>query len=92
MKHATTALAENLRRRRILRGIRQVDIAELVGVSRVTYGKFERGKATPTERHLWDISAVLHVPIPDLLRPDPKPRAAVHLNMWDRPHAWRTPR
>jgi len=89
-RRATTPLAVNIWRYRILRGFRQDQLAKRIGISRVTYGKIERGKVTPKDDVLDAISDTLGVSVNELLRPDPKPRKVLCSNYGDSPY-WRLP-
>ena len=86
----TTPLAVNIWRYRTLRGFRQDQLAERVGISRVTYGKIERGKITHKDEVLDAISDALGVSVNELLRPDPKPRKVLCSNHGDSPY-WKLP-
>ena len=47
-------------------GMKQEDLANLVGVRRETIGNLEKGRYNPSLALAWKIAAVFHVPIEDI--------------------------
>lgn len=60
-------LAEQIRARREALGITQEQLAELVGISRITISQWERGKNKPWARHLPALAAVFDCSVGELL-------------------------
>lgn len=63
-------LGKALRRIRLERGLRQSDVAGLVGVHLETYSRWEAGKFQPKARQLVDLATVLQVKEEELLHPE----------------------
>ena len=65
------ALGKNIRKYRLLRsksnGVRQIDIAEYVGVKYQAIWMWENGKVTISSYHLYKIAEFLNVSIVDLI-------------------------
>lgn len=57
-----------IRELRIARGMRQIDLAEKLGVQRVTVTKWENGTNTPKTKDLPKIAAALQCNVIDLLK------------------------
>ena len=64
-----TGIAENIARLRLDRGMTQAALAEQVGVSRVAFGKIERGAVMPRAGTLSALAAALGVPVRELVVP-----------------------
>jgi Zn-dependent peptidase ImmA (M78 family) len=62
------AIGENLRVFRKRSGMNQVELAEAVGLSRVSISNYESGKTLPNSTNLSELAAVLGVPLEALLR------------------------
>lgn len=60
----------NLKSRRIAAGLKQKDIAELIGIAQPTYCNIENKKRNPTVNTLVKIAAVLKCPVTELLDGD----------------------
>ncbi len=58
----TTTIREHRRKK----GLKQAELAELVGVRRETIGNLERGKYNPSLRLAWSLSRVLETPLDHL--------------------------
>jgi putative transcriptional regulator len=56
-----------IRHARNARGLRQKDVAEMVGVDRTVISKLENGHASPTLDMLLKVARVLHVPVSDFV-------------------------
>lgn len=61
------SLGENIKKYRRLKGLKQSELAELSGVSRVAIGNYERGDRTPNVDVIGRISVALDVPFNDLI-------------------------
>ena len=82
-----TGIAENIARLRLDRGMTQAALAERVGVSRVAFGKIERGAVMPRAGTLAALAAVLEVPVRELVvpvRPLRSVRFRAHARMYGR--------
>lgn len=64
-----TALRKELRIARKLAGLRQEDIAKLVGIDRTYYSAIERGRRTPALGVAQRIAAVLKKDVNDIFLP-----------------------
>ena len=64
------ALSTKLKEYREAKGIKQADLAELVGVRRETIVNLERGKYNPSLKLAMDIAKVFHVTVEDLFSYD----------------------
>ena len=53
-----------------MRGLKQSDLAEMVGVRRETIVNLERGKYNPSLKLAMDIAKVFHVTVEDLFSYD----------------------
>lgn len=60
-------LNENIRNLRQRKNLKQKELAELAGVSRVMLGKYERGQASPSTETLQKLAEILGVTIGYLL-------------------------
>lgn len=69
-------VAENLRKRRKVRGMSLDDLAKSSGVSRAALSQIETCKTNPTVGLLWKIAVGLGVPFADLLG-EPRPGATI---------------
>ena len=58
----TTTIREHRRKK----GLKQAELAELVGVRRETIGNLERGKYNPSLRLAWSLSQVVETPLDHL--------------------------
>ena len=67
-----TELSKNLQHIRAVRGLRQQDVADGLGISRATYANYEAGQRSPNHVMLMKIAALFQVHVDDLLgfRPD----------------------
>ena len=70
---------ELIREARLRAGLRQVDLADLIGTTRTTIARFERGEATPrmalTRGRLWQFIAETFAEASDNpSQPDPETR------------------
>ncbi|WP_294158118.1 helix-turn-helix domain-containing protein [uncultured Selenomonas sp.] len=59
--------SENLKHSRVLAGLSRQDMADALGVSSLSYGKYEQGSREPSIEKLQVISRVLHLSIDDLV-------------------------
>ena len=64
------ALSTKLKEYREAKGLKQADLAELVGVRRETIVNLERGKYNPSLKLAMDIARVFHVTVEDLFSYD----------------------
>ena len=64
------ALSTKLKKYREAKGLKQADLAELVGVRRETIVNLERGKYNPSLKLAMDIAKVFHVTVEDLFSYD----------------------
>lgn len=55
-----------IREYRRKKGLKQAELAELVGVRRETIGNLERGRYNPSLRLAWALSRVLNTPLDSL--------------------------
>lgn len=62
------SLGENIKKYRKLKGLKQSELAELTGVSRVAIGNYERGDRTPNVDIIGRISIALDIPFNDLIK------------------------
>ena len=60
------ALSTNLKEYREAKGLKQADLAELVGVRRETIVNLEKGKYNPSLKLAMDISKVFHTTVEEL--------------------------
>ena len=58
---------------RARRGLKQEDLARLVGVRRETIGNLEKGRYNPSLVLAWNIAKVFGVPIEDVFTVEPEP-------------------
>ena len=54
-------------------GLKQEDLANLVGVRRETIGNLEKGRYNPSLVLAWNIAKVFGVPIEDVFTVEPEP-------------------
>ena len=54
-------------------GLKQEDLATLVGVRRETIGNLEKGRYNPSLVLAWNIAKVFGVPIEDVFTVEPEP-------------------
>ena len=64
------ALTTRIKEYREMRGLKQSDLAEMVGVRRETIVNLERGKYNPSLKLAMDIAKVFHVTVEDLFSCD----------------------
>ena len=64
------ALTTRIKEYREMRGLKQSDLAEMVGVRRETIVNLERGKYNPSLKLAMDIAKVVHVTVEDLFSYD----------------------
>ena len=64
------ALTTRIKEYREMRGLKQSDLAEMVGVRRETIVNLERGKYNPSLKLAMDIAKVFHVTVEDLFSYD----------------------
>jgi len=60
------ALSTKLKEYREAKGLKQADLAELVGVRRETIGNLENGKYNPSLKLAMDIAKVFHTTVEEL--------------------------
>ena len=60
------ALSTNLKEYREAKGLKQADLAELVGVRRETIVNLEKGKYNPSLKLAMDIAKVFHTTVEEL--------------------------
>ena len=60
------ALSTKLKEYREAKGLKQADLAELVGVRRETIVNLEKGKYNPSLKLAMDIAKVFHTPVEEL--------------------------
>ena len=60
------ALTTRIKEYREMQGLKQSDLAELVGIRRETIVNLERGKYNPSLKLAMDIAKVFHVTVEDL--------------------------
>jgi transcriptional regulator with XRE-family HTH domain len=66
-----------MKRRREALNLRQMDVAEALGVERSTVASWETGRASPEARLILPLAQLLKVPADDLLaEPDNDPKVA----------------
>ena len=68
-------LAQNIRRRRQILGLDQGQLADRIGVSRITFSKYENGRATITDEVFYRLSRIFGIP-PAALLESPNRRSA----------------
>jgi len=59
-------MGEKIRLLRTMKGLSQENMADMVGISRLTYGEIERGKSEPTTDRLEKIAEVLGISTDDI--------------------------
>lgn len=64
------ALTTRIKEYREMQGLKQSDLAELVGVRRETIVNLERGKYNPSLKLAMDIAKVFHATVEDLFSYD----------------------
>ena len=57
----------SFKRARLIQGLTQAELAEVLGVSTVTVGKWELGRGLPKAKRLQQVADALHTTVPDLL-------------------------
>lgn len=60
------ALSTKLKKYRVAKGLKQADLAELVGVRRETIVNLEKGKYNPSLKLAMDIAKVFHTTVEEL--------------------------
>ena len=70
-------IGENLKRRRLILGLDQSQLAELADISRMAYVKIEAGKSMPQEETLDRLSKALHISVFELFEKAEKPEAVL---------------
>ena len=60
------ALSTKLKEYREAKGLKQADLAELIGVRRVTIVNLEKGKYNPSLKLAMDIAKVFHTTVEEL--------------------------
>jgi Zn-dependent peptidase ImmA (M78 family)/DNA-binding XRE family transcriptional regulator len=65
-------ISENLVRNRIARGMSQVKVAELAGISRAAYQKIEKGQCVPRVDTLQSIASAMNLGLMDLVQEAPR--------------------
>jgi transcriptional regulator with XRE-family HTH domain len=60
-------IGQTIRVARIKKGMTQADLAETLGVSQGAVGQWEQGITTPRPRHIVRLSALLEIPVEQLL-------------------------
>jgi transcriptional regulator with XRE-family HTH domain len=66
------AIAENIRRLRVQRGLKTSDLASRSGLSASLIDRIEQGDETPTIRRLWGLATALGVPFAQLVQQEPR--------------------
>lgn len=61
-------IASNIRAERNRRGISQLTLSELIGISENAMGKIERGQQTPSAIIIFDIAKALAIDINELFK------------------------
>lgn len=61
-------LGERLKKERTKMGLTQQQIADILGVERSTYTKYECGSSKPSTRILYKISLIYSIAIDELIR------------------------
>ncbi|MGZ3919690.1 MAG: helix-turn-helix transcriptional regulator [Bacteroidia bacterium] len=59
-------IGERIRRLRALKGLKQADVADEIGITSGAYAKIERGESDPNTERLLGIAKALKIPISDL--------------------------
>jgi len=59
-------IAHRIRQQRQLLGIKQLALAELVGISNSTLSSYEKGSTVPSVEHLFNLSKALQLPVEEL--------------------------
>jgi transcriptional regulator with XRE-family HTH domain len=62
--------SKSLKLVRVLRGIRQRDVAEAVGVTELQISRFEQGRRQPSTQTVVKLAAALGVEVSDLMEDD----------------------
>ena len=57
----------NFRRARLIQGLTQTELADALGVSKVSVCKWELGRGLPKAKRLPEVARVLHTTVPELL-------------------------
>ena len=73
------ALSTKLKEYREAKGLKQADLAELVGVRRETIVNLEKGKYNPSLKLAMDIAKVFHTTVEELFFFDDQPTRSVLL-------------
>jgi transcriptional regulator with XRE-family HTH domain len=60
-------LINRFRKARLIQGLTQTELADLLGVSIVTVSKWENGQSFPKAKRLNAVASVLHTTVSDLL-------------------------
>ena len=68
MSYSASNIPENLRRRRIVRGMSAINLANILGVGAHFVGKLERGDTVPSVPRLLDLAKALGVTPNELLK------------------------
>ena len=84
MSDLTQHIAENIKRLRLLKQMKQKEVAALVGIPQGQYSRIENAKIEPTLRTLEKIALVLEVSLPELLRRQASADEATLLPLWDK--------
>lgn len=69
MESISEKIGENIRKMRMSKDISQLAVAYSMNISQAAYSKIERGETEVKAKHLYELAAVLNVPIYDLLPP-----------------------
>jgi transcriptional regulator with XRE-family HTH domain len=72
MEMESARIGEKIRKIRELKGLKQVNVAEKLGMTLNGYGKIERGESTITMERLEQVSNVLGMKVLDVLHFDEK--------------------
>jgi transcriptional regulator with XRE-family HTH domain len=56
-----------IKRARLLKGIRQKEFAEMLGVSQVTVSNWERGVTFPDTRRMQQVAKTLDIPVEQII-------------------------
>lgn len=75
-------IGENIKKYRNLRGLKQSELAQMSGISRVAIGNYERGDRTPNVNILLKIANALDVSLYELssIKPSPSIESNINLN------------
>ena len=61
-------IGQTIRLARIKKGMTQAELAETIGVSQGAVGQWEHGMTIPRPNHIVRLSALLEIPVEELLK------------------------